>query len=700
MRIDENQPDEFFPFLSRYVSMGGRFRCEHISPKAGGLLEFNLLDGERRITVVWSVSRAIESCIPFRDGGIVALGGDKSDQVAAIRQLIMRLKALFAQHTPLLIEKRNREIEDVAIGPDMLEKLFGRLLVPGETRCGEYVFADTALEGGALHFVFSGPERELVFALAAADNTGAGKVIARPGPFVLFALQYALDSEAELRAGHFLAYILDLGTHYRMQIVASSDVLAATDGVKMQATLNDFRNPNPFFLDEPLEWINKFNALFACEGRIVFISDCDRECNLYFQHHNGPAEYFNLAPWNIQPERKMALSFRSTDATEMDAIMTGCEDRLRSLIKEVACRERPQLIAVIDSCMSKLSGDSVTRVVESLVPELGGLPVLDLTMGTDNMWARLIEFFQVPRQSPPDASVNLIGFGHKRLPGLAELRSLLQAAGVCVNTCFIPSFNIDELHRFGDAALNVLYPSPIVGDYFHKVKPLCTAPILEPPAPYGFEGTRDWLNAIFRELDMELVSDECAEKITSQAADTWRALTLESSQFRISVVLMDNHFTALYMPQTRLGVPWLSCLDEMGFGIDLLVLETENTTRNGRPLQEFEELVQKFRRPASHRIIPVSSEQELQEILEGSSSSLVYTEVFNDRRVTTSGKTPFSVMDFEMGFAGALRTLERLLGYCRSQFYRRYKKHLKCEPVPRFFEKSELLLSRHGDSYH
>ncbi|MBM4388108.1 MAG: hypothetical protein FJ088_10250, partial [Deltaproteobacteria bacterium] len=63
-----------------------------------------------------------------------------------------------------------------------------------------------------------------------------------------------------------------------------------------------------------------------------------------------------------------------------------------------------------------------------------------------------------------------------------------------------------------------------------------------------------------------------------------------------------------------------------------------------------------------------------------SRSRAFFSHHFFDWRLTQTGKASFSLQHFEKGLGGALRTLERLLIICRSEFYSRYKDYLKRTP--------------------
>ncbi len=682
MAINPNQPDEFFPYLAKYVSAGG-WRCASVAPKSDGTLSFSLKKGNLEIIADWSVGSRREGGIPYRDGSVTTSGGGLRSRTDAAQQLLTRLNELFSRQTPLLLEKRNRETEQIGFGPDTIHSLCRELLVPGGTRIGPYTFSGVTPEGRGLRLAFESADNNIEFMLARASGHDKRKVIARPGPFVLLGPFGTKNPADARRIADYLAYVLSISTHEKMRI---TDSVPAADSPRSPLSLSQARpNSNPFFFDQSLDEINLFNALFACEGRLAVVSHFDRECTHYFNYLNGPIESYNISPWKIRPSIQYMRNYRTTDTDEIAAIITGCEELFAEKVRETAARERPQLLFTIDSCVAKIIGDDIGAVLKEVAPELGGVPVvrMEVTLGPPEnfrrLWMRLVEIFQKPDGPVHPASVNLIGYGHARTRGLSELRALLAAAGVRVNTCLMPSFNLDELPHFGRAALNVLFPSEQVRKSFSYAAPLCSAQILDPPPPFGFGGTVNWLNSILEKLNLPSVGEAWLAKNNPLREAARGALEKEAEGLRAAVVLMENHFEAEAAPLERFGVPWLQCLDEMGFGLDVLVLKTPGADVADKRHKGFADLKKSLAHSKKHKIVHLKSAEESAAALEKSGSGIVYTEIYQDRRVTAAGKTPFSATDFEMGFDGFLRSQERLIGYCRNRFFSRYKKYLRKE---------------------
>lgn len=668
--MNPNQPDEFFPFLAECVSAGGPWRCGGVDCAPDGSLTFQLEQNNKKIDAVWSVAARIDGGTPFRDGAIAARTKSRGAAAVVEAQLAARLAELFKTGAPLLIEKRNRDVELIFLGPGILRDLFHSLLVPGRTARAGFIFAGAAMEGAALKLVFQTPGENLALLIAPAGAGGRRRIVGRYGPLELLA-PTARPTEPALRIERFIGYILALGTSDSMRIASSVETAARSQ-------------PNTFFFDESLDEINLFNAMFACRGRLATVAHFDRECTHYFSYFNGPAETFNLWPWKIRPSLDYQRTYRFTDMNDMDTIMTGGERRFEALAREIAsARPRPQLLFVIDSCVSKIIGDDIDAPLAELAGELDGIPVvrMEVTLGPPEnfrrLWRDLIALFQKPARGGGGATVNLIGFGPPDACDTAEIRLLLESAGVSVAAAMLPSFDLDELPRLGDAAINVMHPSEQVRDAFSYAAPLCRAPIAAPPAPYGITGTRDWLNATLRECGAAPLAPARMNELADPAAAEWETLVRDAGEFSAAVILMADHFSREPDPLKRRGIPWLACMDEMGFALEILVVKTGPEPPLADP--EFARLMSSFSRPDAHRLIPVEADHMLPALLNESRAALLYSERWRDRRVTGTGKIPFSLTDFEMGFAGAARTLRKLLALCRTPFHRRYKRFFGIE---------------------
>lgn len=112
----------------------------------------------------------------------------------------------------------------------------------------------------------------------------------------------------------------------------------------------------------------------------------------------------------------------------------------------------------------------------------------------------------------------------------------------------------------------------------------------------------------------------------------------------------------------------LPLVEEMGFGVDLLLFEGEGAAQapaGHDPSAGGTRRVDRFRTP-----------EELAVLLRAAEAPAFFSELSFDRRLSRSGEGRFSLAELAMGLPGALRTLERLLAVCRTTFYGRYASYL------------------------
>ena len=76
------------------------------------------------------------------------------------------------------------------------------------------------------------------------------------------------------------------------------------------------------------------------------------------------------------------------------------------------------------------------------------------------------------------------------------------------------------------------------------------------------------------------------------------------------------------------------------------------------------------------KVTPFTDPETLKSVLEKGEFRAVYSDIFFDKRITRAGKNQFSMRTFEAGLNGALRSLERMVGLCRHDFYSRYRKNI------------------------
>ena len=705
--VQRNQPDEFFPWLGRAVGARGPFSCHGVRCGVDGTLTFALSDGAQNVNVSWRVPAPRPGERPYRDGSIAAHGGvELSTAVvnAAVDQVTRTLDLLLARRRLGFLDRRNRELRAVELGAHFVSAVFGELLSPGETRCGTWRFQESSPAADGVTLRFRGLAAPLELRLQPVDSpVNGGRVVHTYGPLVLVAPS-GIESrhEAERVLSH-VGYVLALSVPPGVGLVPSRD---ADEGANAAPRLDappqadtsgqdlDPREPlddraNPFFYDSFNSAALLLSAISASRGRVVAVMHTDRECVGFTSYLGGSVETPQLSRLGIRPTGDYVRRLRIVDTSDLDAIMAGGEDRLTALAREEVCgNPPPDLLVVLGTCVSRIIGDDVERAVQDSGALEAGIRTvwMEATASEDqqarSLWARLCEMFQSPRTAGDDPAVNLLGYGYWRDEHHAELEQLLASVGIRRNASMIPTFDIAELHHFGDADVNLVLPARHVRDSLTWAQSKMQAPLLEPPPPFGIAQTRAWLDATLAFFGREPVSDDWMSQHFGPVEPLWDGLVRAAGDMRVAVVLTSDHFGSI-APLHRGGVPWLEVLREMGFGLDVFVIPSPSrrldTGQEALTLASTRRLLEGDGR---HTVTSVESMRELRARLLEAESQLCYSEVPQDRRALSVGMVPFNYTDFSMGFGGATRSLARLIQRGRTPFFRRYGPKIPCPDWP------------------
>jgi len=288
-------------------------------------------------------------------------------------------------------------------------------------------------------------------------------------------------------------------------------------------------------------------------------------------------------------------------------------------------------------------------------------------MTFEDLVIQAMDRFCVPDEAAQKLGVNLVGFP----PGRDEILSDLAKLSIPVNTCLLPEIGTEIFQKYQRAELSIVYPfqawvsimKTALSDsgVAHKVV----------GAPYGFSKTLEWFrtvaNAMGREANLE---DFESQRLRGFKAD-WERLTKEADAYGLAFVISPETCEHLISAQRHYGFELLSLLKEMGFRLHVM----QKVESPDDPL-----LLSKMRDSLAdsdrHVFSGFSNETQLASLLAGDKISAIYSEISFDERILKAGKAQFHLGMLEMGFDGALRSLDRLLRLCKSPFYRRYAKYL------------------------
>jgi hypothetical protein len=424
-----------------------------------------------------------------------------------------------------------------------------------------------------------------------------------------------------------------------------------------------------------------------------FIQHCDSECLYVNPHSLGAIVTLVNYPWddrvrepskpyeqglaNLSDLDFVEEGMITTDLDENDVIF-GNPSKLKKLLDHATSRPNPdgRLLFVSNTCVPTVIGDDVESVVKR-VRSATGKQILYLTVSPRSMTNVFTDLLvdrrlraEARAEAAPANTVNLIGFSGVR--GRRELEGLLALAGIRVNVRVLPDLDTNLIENLPKAQLNVLCPNQLWQHLYDQILQGTRIAHIVPPAPYGWKATRQWLLEIASFFGIEQQALGAFDKYVSSIVPQYEGLRKRAGELRLGFVVRDEQAYYLTSPASTWGIPLLSSVEEMGFGIDILVRASEPQIAQEAARSIRKELTD----PSRHSIRAFDSFAFLRQRLKDSPAQAFLTYHFFDWRLSEAAKGFFSTQHFEMGVQGALRTLERLIGVCRTPFYCRYSKYL------------------------
>ncbi|MBI2387154.1 MAG: hypothetical protein HYV14_14275 [Elusimicrobia bacterium] len=357
-----------------------------------------------------------------------------------------------------------------------------------------------------------------------------------------------------------------------------------------------------------------------------------------------------------------------TELEERDMVM-GTGERADALVEEVRKRAKPgDYLLFTHLCTPIIMGEDFQGLARRCEKEIGGSSVSWSQKDrdeNDNFGAHFRSLLSAPGFFAEPGDERLVNLFHfpKRVRE-EEIRPFLDDLGLGIGVSVFPDVSFPSLNGLPKARWQVFCER---SSYPTKVRELLEAsprPVVPVSAPYGVEGTRRCLRGVAAAAGKAEAFDKAWAARMSAFLPSWEELRREASGLRLGFVVSEATLPRLVELRYGHGAPLATMAMEMGFGVDLVYYD-----RHGEPPVLPSAL-------SDARVAVFRSPWELERALRAGDFAAVYSDIVFDWRITRAGKARFSSKDFEMGLAGARRTLEKLLPLCRLPFYRQYAAHL------------------------
>lgn len=658
--------DLYLSALRKHLA-GPDWRCTHVRPLPDGSLLLYVTDAVREnIPLVWGLGEPWGTEVRVR----CASGGSCGDLPPRVQASLDRFLAK-ARHP--LLAWRGRDLKEVALGRDgEMPRIWAEHLTVSESGWGPFTLHSIELQAGALYLAFES-DTQLVRLRASA----LGDPRIRPaeptqeiGKLALSIVQDTRPEEDRRRGSHqpelYVAFILAHNTGPDTRIVPKQRVIPNV------ALWNKLSAVNQYMAEGKQGASSLHTALSGAKRDFFVVYHGDASCRMTFpQVRQVPS--FNK--WLYFPLRSEHSPGRSVghDFTDGD-VVKGAEGRLRQTLETIRDEHPGKPTVVVETCVSRLIGEDVRGVIKDVYgANARRVPVIEpdfqaRDVAADSLvWAWLFESLPDKSVQAEPRTVNLMGFGHRTDPGAAELCALLEAEGVRVQACLFPSFDPDELKGLHRATVTIVSPCSQVRAAVrvasHK---LASMRWLVLDAPFGIRGTRTWLERVLQEVAIERGAERAAQAAHRFEAEVAvRRAKLGAAPFAFSSE--SRYSSYLFTPSEVFGIPLLEVLSEAGCPVQVHVLATEPL-----PL----DLAVAVRRYPQVRIFEHREAEVLMTALRRGGTRFLFTSLERNETAVELGMVPVYGSTFEMGFRGALRTIDKLARLAAVPFLDKFKDYL------------------------
>jgi sulfatase maturation enzyme AslB (radical SAM superfamily) len=368
----------------------------------------------------------------------------------------------------------------------------------------------------------------------------------------------------------------------------------------------------------------------------------------------------------------LIANFAAVTMEESDIVM-GPDEKIKQVLKEFRIK-KDALICLNCSCMSKVTGSDLKSIVLKnrfkSKPEL----IYDNNTGYQfkknlvNIAREILEKIPPKKNRKINRIINLIGF--EKTYSLSELVKILEVFfHIKTNTILLPEIDPKKLPHFYKSSLNVLHFQNQYVALAKEILPKNNIRNIYVSAPFGFSLTLSWLRPILDFFNISREEKKVFNIFLKNLLNELRVLNQQAQELKIGFIVSTSDLKNILWPQSHyLGLPLMSCLEELGFSMEILVNTKENIVIKNKFLKI-------FRNKAKHRVDFFENSDELNRWFSLSECRCVYSDFRHDKRLFFQGKIPFSSFIFEYGFSGILRTAMRLINLSEVNFFNTYRKY-------------------------
>ena len=413
----------------------------------------------------------------------------------------------------------------------------------------------------------------------------------------------------------------------------------------------------------------------------VFIQHSDIECVCLKPNIDlRLIRYLVRYPWLSQNTEKYSgikrdevpdmNKFYSTDLRERDIIIG--HNKLKDALDYAVDNIKDKNIFLSNTCTPVVIGEDVESLVEKARRK--NRRILYLTVTPQSMETVLKDLFKrcgSGKSYKNEKQINLVGYEYDYY--LTKLISMVNRLGIKVNSVVIPNISDKELRRYRRGGFDIIKPNALWNHLYNQLISASSHKYKAIEAPYGFEGTKNWILQISSLLGIDISEKEIYKNIDSSLLGEYRELKERMKGINVAFVIRKNESSYITDSAKLWGIPVLRFLMEMNSGLRIYI----KAKSREEAVNCSEQILKELKDYSNFEIRYFDSFEMMMRILTQSDAQLIFTNHTNDWRVSSCGKNPISLTDFEIGFYGAIHTMRNLLHLADNMFFRKYHRFLK-----------------------
>lgn len=289
----------------------------------------------------------------------------------------------------------------------------------------------------------------------------------------------------------------------------------------------------------------------------------------------------------------------------------------------------------------------------------------------------------VSKYKKESSSITL--FWYHENPYLKYLNDIFQKNNIVIKAIFIPSINVNLLHKLFETELLIFSPNNFQAEVFEYPFKNMGVPYISPQYPYWLLNTNNWFEEIFKKLWKKYIPWK--EELDLINEYKIKVKYVSNNKYKIGLIFiwkqqLDIFFNSDYTN----NVDVIKFLEEMGFIIEFFVYDNfdnylviNNETKFTKDDSNHEKIIKQINDKVTsdkHWINFFSKEEELYKLLNEKSVDLVYSDLWYENRLVKLWINTFNVKSFDAWYIWALDSINNLIKLIELDYFKKIWKYI------------------------